>query len=579
VRLSRRAGITLLAAALAAGCVGLPARPGRSQAEGFPAPVRARRSMVASASGPASDVGAEVMRGGGNAVDAAVAVGLALAVTFPSAGNLGGGGFMVLRMADGRATAIDFREMAPARASRDMYVGPDGKLIPEASLVGYRAPGVPGTVAGLSLALERYGTRKWADVVAPARKLAQEGFVVTHAVSQSLRRAEVLSRFPESRRIFQRDGRPFEEGERFKQPDLAATLLRIQQRGPREFYEGKTADLLAADMQANGGLITREDLRAYRAVERKPVRGTYRGHELITMPPPSSGGIALLEMLNILEHVDTAALRGLGYNSSARYHLLIETMRRAFADRAEFLGDPDFVKVPVTGLTSKAYAAGLFRAIDRSRATPSTAVKHGEPAPHESPETTHYSVVDEAGNAVAVTYTLNTSYGSGVTVRGAGFLLNNEMDDFAAKPGEPNVFGLIQGERNAIAPRKRPLSSMTPTLVLKDGKLLFAIGSPGGPTIINTVLQVVSNVVDHQMNLMQAIAAPRIHHQWLPDVVRHEPLGLSRDVLEALRARGHRLTDQPSYIGDAQGVMIEPGTGTRLGASDPRNPDGRSAGY
>jgi gamma-glutamyltranspeptidase/glutathione hydrolase len=531
--------------------------------------------MVASASRHASEVGVEVLRRGGNAVDAAVAVGLALAVTYPQAGNLGGGGFMVIRTADGQATVIDYRETAPAAARRDLYLDAQGNVIPEASTVGHRAVGVPGTVAGLAMALEKHGTRPWRELAEPARRLAAEGFPVSYHLAGSLRESRLLARFPESHRIFQRDGRPFEEGEVFRQPDLARTLRRIKERGPREFYEGRTAELLAAEMKAGGGLITPEDLKEYRPVERRPLRGTYRGYEIITMPPPSSGGVALLEMLNILERYPLA---GMGHNSTERYHLLIEAMRRAFADRSELLGDPDFVRVPVRGLTSRAYADERAKSIDPARATPSAEVRAGSPAPYEPVETTHFTIVDGAGNAVANTYTLNGAYGSGVTASGTGVLLNNEMDDFTSKPGVPNLFGLIQGEQNAIAPRKRPLSSMTPTIVTRNGRLAFALGSPGGPTIINTVLQVTLNVIDHRMNIQQAVSTTRIHHQWLPDQVRHEPFGLSPDVVRALEARGHRFAS-PSYMGDAEAVMIDPETGFRLGASDPRNPDSAAVGY
>lgn len=544
---------------------------------GRPLPVRARQGMVATASAPATRVGVEVLRQGGNAVDAAVAVGLALAVTYPTAGNLGGGGFMLVRMADGRTAALDFREAAPLGAHRDLYLDKAGNLVPDASTVGHLAAGVPGTVAGLSLAREKFGTRPWGDLVEPARRLAADGFPVSYALARSLRGTRgLLERFPESRRIFLNDGRFYAEADTFRQPDLAATLQRLKDEGPREFYEGRTAELIAADMKANGGLITREDLKQYRPATRLPLRGSYRGHDLLTMPPPSSGGIALLEMLNILSHVD---LGRMGFDSSEKYHVVIEAMRRAFADRAEFLGDPDHVRVPVRGLTAPEYAEGLFRGIDPKRATPSARVGHGDPAPFERSETTHYSVVDAQGNAAAVTYTLNGSYGSGVTVKGAGFLLNNEMDDFTSKPGAPNAYGLIQGEANAIAPRKRPLSSMTPTMVLKDGKLLYVYGSPGGPTIINTVLQVTLNLVDHGMNLQQAVNAPRIHHQWLPDTVSHEPYGLARDVLEALKAKGHTFAETPRYMGDVEAVMIDPESGMRLGASDMRSADAEAAGY
>ncbi|MGV3720186.1 MAG: gamma-glutamyltransferase [Actinomycetota bacterium] len=548
--------------------------PARSQARP-PEPERGRRVMVATASDLATRVGVGILRKGGNAVDAAAAVGLALAVTYPIAGNLGGGGFLLLRTADGKTVAIDYREVAPARSRRDLYLDATGKVIPNASTTGYLAVGVPGTVAGLGLAVERYGKLKWRDVVEPARKLAAEGFPVSHTLARTLK-ASKLDQFRESRRIFLRDGKPYAEGEVFRQPDLARTLERLRDLGPREFYEGRTAELLAEDMRRHGGLITRQDLRSYKPVVRVPVRGTYRGYDVVTMPPPSSGGVALIQMLNMLERYDVDSL---GNGSSAKAHVLTEVMRRAFADRAEFMGDPAFVKMPIRGLTSKRYAADLVKGIDLKKATPSTQVKAGRPAAYESPQTTHFSVVDAQGNAVSNTYTLNTAYGSGVTATGTGVLLNNEMDDFTSKPGVPNAFGLIQGEANAIQPGKRPLSSMTPTLVLKNGKLVLVVGSPGGPTIINTVLQTVVNVIDHRMNLRQAVSEPRIHHQWLPDTLQHEPFGMPRDVADALRRRGHQLAPEARYIGDVQAVMVEPGTGFRLGFSDPRSPDGLAAGF
>ncbi|QUV86107.1 gamma-glutamyltransferase [Chloracidobacterium aggregatum] len=539
-------------------------------------PVRARRAMVASSSSFASQVGVKILQEGGNAVDAAVAVGLALAVTFPVAGNIGGGGFMLIRMADGRTTAIDYRETAPARASRNMYLDANGNPIPEKSTLGYAAVGVPGTVAGFDLALRKYGRLKWAQVVAPARRLAQEGFPVSYAFSRGLRMAERLDRFPDSRRIFRRDGNYYAEGEVFRQPELAATLARLEKRGPREFYEGETARRIAAAMAANGGYITLDDLKNYRPVEREPLRGTYRGYEIITFPPPSSGGIVLLNVLNQLEGDNLAAL---GAGSAEASHLLIEAMRRAFADRATLMGDPDFVTVPVAELISKDYARARRATIDPQRATPSADIRPGLDAPvSEASETTHFTVVDTEGNIVTNTYTLNGPYGSGVTVPGTGILLNNEMDDFAAKPGAPNYYQLVQGEANCIAPGKRPLSSMTPTIVLKEGRPWFAIGSPGGPTIISTVVQVVINIIDHRMNLQQAIDAPRLHHQWLPDVVMWEPYGMTADTRRALEAKGHRLDIVPRYNGDAEGVMIDE-TGIRLGASDPRNPDALAVGY
>lgn len=543
-------------------------------------PVRGSKGMVSSVSEIASRVGVDVLKQGGNAVDAAVAVGLALAVVWPSAGNIGGGGFMVIRMADGRTTAIDYREMAPAAAHRNVYLDEKGEYIKESSQYGHRAAGVPGTVAGLSLALEKYGRLKWATVIEPARRLAAEGFPVWYQLERSLKGASTqLSRYPETKRIFLRDGKPYETGEIFRQPELAAVLTRLKSFGPRDFYSGRTARLLEAAMKRAAGTgtpwMTVEDLKNYRAVERTPLRGNYRGYEVITMPPPSSGGIAMLAMLNILERYD---LKGMGAGSSAALHLQVEAMRRAFADRAEFLGDPDFVKVPVAGLTSRAYAARQAATIDPLRATPSTAIGHGDPVPYESEETTHFTVVDGDGNVVSNTYTLNDGYGNKITVEGAGFLLNNEMDDFAPKPGSTNFYGLIQGEANAVAAKKRPLSSMTPTIVLRDGELQFAVGSPGGPTIINTVTQIIVNIIDFGMNIQQAIDWPRLHHQWMPDEIRYEPLGINPDTLRRLQEMGHRFAATPRPIGDAEGIMIEEKTKIRLGGSDPRL-DGKSVGY
>ena len=541
-------------------------------------PARARHGMVASTSEIASRVGVEIMQRGGNAIDAAVAVGLALAVTWPPAGNIGGGGFMMIRRANGDTEVVDYRERAPLAASRDMYLDKNGDVIKGASTVGYKAAGVPGTVAGLSLALKRHGKLKWSDVIEPARKLAADGFTMSYHLARNLQGTEtkkLLAQFPDSNRIFLRDGKYYEEGERIVQPELAATLARIKEKGPREFYEGKTAQMIAEDMKANGGLITEQDLKQYEPTVRKPLVGTYRGYEIVTMPPPSSGGAALLEMLNILEHYK---LTELGPGSSDTIHLLVEAQRRAFADRAEFMGDADFVKVPVEGLISKKYAADLAKTIDPERATPSEKVRAGKPAVYESTQTTHFTVIDEEGNVVSNTYTLNGGYGSGVTARGTGVLLNNEMDDFTSKPGVPNAYGLLQSENNAIAPRKRPLSAMTPTIVLKDGKVWFAIGSPGGPTIINTVLQVIVNVIDFGMNIQQAIDAPRFHHQWMPDRLDSEPLGINRDTRAALEKKGHVFAERPRHMGDAEGVMIDPKTGMRLGASDPRS-GGVPVGY
>ena len=544
-------------------------------------PVRAKHGIVASTNGVASSVGVDVMKRGGNAVDAAIAVAFALAVTHPAAGNLSGGGFMMIRLNNGKTTAIDYREMAPAAATRNIYLDKEGKLIQGegGSLEGYRAAGVPGTVRGMELALKKYGSGKltWSQLIEPVRRLAANGFEVTYSLARSLRSSkDYLSKYPETRRIYLKEGDFYNEGEIFKQPDLAATFARLQQGGPNEFYEGETARLIVNDMKRNNGLMTLEDLRGYVAKERAPLRGVYRGHEIISMPPPSSGGAVLIEMLNILEGYDLGKLDA---NSSERYHLMAEAMRRAFADRAEYMGDSDFVKVPVAGLIDKAYAAKLRSNISTERASTSAEVRAGRPAGYESEETTHFTVVDAEGNAVANTYTLNNSYGSAAVAKGTGMLLNDEMDDFAAKPGTPNMYGLIQGERNAVAPRKRPLSAMTPTIVLrKDGSFWFTVGSPGGPTIINTVLCVITNVIDFDMNIQQAIDAPRIHHQWLPDELVGEPLGLSGDTQKALASRGHALAKQRT-LGDAEGIMIEEKTGVRLGATDPRRSDGAAIGY
>ena len=564
-----RPQILLVAGLITALLPGLPSAASRQ-------PVRAQHGMVASTSEIASRVGVEIMQRGGNAVDAAVAVGLALAVVWPFAGNLGGGGFMMIRRADGSTEIVDYREKAPASATRDMYLDKSGKVIGGESTIGYKAVGVPGSVAGLALAEQRHGRLKWADVVEPAIRLAADGFTLNNITSGGIKNtAKLLSRFPDSNRIFLRGGNYYKEGETLVQPELAATLKRLKEQGPREFYEGETARLIVEDMKANGGLISAGDLKEYQPAIRKPITGSYRGFEIVTMPPPSSGGAVLIEMLNMLEHYNLAEM---GQNSSDELHLLTEVMRRAFADRAEFMGDADFVKVPISGITSKKYAEELLKTIDPAKATPSSAVKAGAPTGYESTETTHYTVIDAEGNVVSNTYTLNNGFGSGVTARGTGVLLNDEMDDFTSKPGVPNGFGLLQGEANAIAPGKRPLSAMTPTIVLKDGKAFFAIGSPGGPTIINTVLQVILNVIDFKMNLQQAIDAPRFHHQWMPDEIRWEPYGLNRDTRLLLEQRGYAFATRPSSMGDAEGIMIEPETGMRLGASDPRS-GGASVGY
>ena len=576
---------TLVALIVLAATASLPLntyRPMSSVLAASREPVRARHGIVASTNEVASQVGVDIMKRGGNAIDAAIAVAFALAVTHPAAGNLGGGGFMMVRLKDGRATAIDYREMAPAAAHRDVYLDKNGKVIEGegGSIEGYRAAGVPGTVRGMELALKKYGSHRltWSQLIEPARRLAANGFIVTNSLARGLRgNREYLSKYPETKRIYLNNGKFYNEGDLFVQPELGATFARLQRSGPNEFYEGQTAKLIVDDMKRHNGLITMDDMRGYVAKEREPLRGTYRGYDVISMPPPSSGGSVLLEMLNILEGYD---LKKLDWASSDRYHLMTEAMRRAFADRAEYMGDTDFVKVPIAGLIDKKYASQLRSTIDPQRASTSEQVKAGKPVGYESNETTHFTVVDADGNAVANTYTLNNSYGSAVVAKGTGLIMNDEMDDFAAKPGTPNLYGLIQGERNAVAPRKRPLSAMTPTFVLrKDGSLWFTVGSPGGPTIINTVLDVITNVIDYNMNIQQAIDAPRIHHQWLPDELVYEPYGLSGDTQKALAARGHKLVDKPRYLGDCEGIMIEEKTGIRLGATDPRRSDGLAVGY
>jgi gamma-glutamyltranspeptidase/glutathione hydrolase len=540
------------------------------------APVRAAHGMVVATEPRAAEAGLDILKRGGNAVDAAVAVGFALAVTHPLAGNIGGGGFMVVRLAaTGDVKVIDYRELAPAAASETMYQDASGEIAGKDSTIGYRASGVPGTVAGLAQALKKYGTMQLSAVMAPSIRLARDGVELSYFESQSLKTSrKILDRFPETKRIYLRDGNPYEWGDRFVQPDLARTLELIAKYGPSEFYEGETARLIAKDMAANGGTITLDDLKGYQVIERRPIEGEYRGYKIYSMPPPSSGGIALIEMLNMLEPYPLARY---GPGSSRTLHLEAEAMKRAFADRAEFLGDPDFVSIPTRGLTSRSYAQERRSSIDPFIASDSASLGHGNPAPFESEQTTHFSVVDAAGNAVSNTYTLNGGYGSGVTIPGTGILLNNEMDDFSSKPGAPNAYGLIHGKANAIAPRKRPLSAMTPTIVLKDGKLFMVLGSPGGPTIINTVLQTLLNVIDFRMSIQEAVDAPRIHHQWMPDKLTMERIGFSEDVVQALKARGHNV-EARGLIGDCQAIMIDPETGTRLGAADPRL-DGRAVGY
>lgn len=547
---------------------------------GSPSPVRGKHAMVASQHELASKIGVAIMKKGGNAVDAAVAVGLALAVVYPEAGNIGGGGFMLIRKRNGETHAIDYREMAPKAAGRDIFVDKDGNVIKGegSSTIGYRASGVPGTLAGFELAFKKYGSGRvsWSEVVRPARLIARDGYVLSYRLAQLFKSyKESLSKFDESRRIFLGGGTFYEEGDLFRQPDLARTLLRIEQGGAREFYTGITARMIADDMRAHDGLITLDDLKNYKAKERTPVRGSYRGYEIISMPPPSSGGIVMLEVLNMLEGYD---IRKMQHNSSAKYHVLAESMRRAFADRAEFMGDPDFTDVPVAMLTDKKYAVQRRSSIDLTRASTSREVGHGNPTGGESMDTTHFTVADREGTVVANTYTINDLYGSRVTAKGTGVLLNDEMDDFAARPGRENMYGLIQGERNSVQPGKRPLSSMTPTMVLrKDGTVWFALGGRGGPRIISAVMQSVINVIDFDMDIQEAIDAPRIHHQWFPDELMYEPYGMSPDTLSILAGFGHKFVDKPGNIASATGIMIDE-RGVRLGAIDSRS-DGLAVGY
>jgi gamma-glutamyltranspeptidase / glutathione hydrolase len=518
-------------------------------------PVHAKHGMVVAREMHATNAGEAVLEAGGNAIDAAVAVAFTLAVTHPSAGNLGGGGFMLIRLADGHSTFVDFRERAPNSASRDMYVDPATGKVTGDSVVGYRASGVPGTVRGFEFAHEKYGKRPWKELVEPAVRLAHEGFPVSWGLSQSLQAkaaSEKLGRFPDSKRIFLNDGAFYQPGDLLKQPELARTLERIRAHGAKDFYEGETAHLLAADMKEHGGPLTLEDLRDYKVIERKPLEGTYKGYGILTSPPPSSGGVGILQMLGMLEGTDYAKE---GAGSAWALHYEAEAMRRYFADRADRLGDPDFQKVPVSALLNPAYISKLRESIDPNKATPSAQVHPGDISAYESTETTHFSIVDGEGNAVSVTYTLNAGFGSGVTAHGLGFLLNDEMDDFASKPGEKNLYGLIQGEANAIAPHKTPLSSMVPTMVTKDGKLYMVLGSPGGPMIINSVLQVILNVIDFGMNMQEAVDQPRIHHQWMPDTLSVEK-AVSPDTIDLLKQRGHSIRLVPQ-MGEVAGIRID----------------------
>jgi gamma-glutamyltranspeptidase / glutathione hydrolase len=551
-------------------------------------PVHARHGMVASSSALASKAGVEVMKEGGNAIDAAVATGFALAVVHPQAGNLGGGGFMLIRLRDGATHFIDFRETAPGKATATMYQDASGQVIRGLSTVGYKAIGVPGSVKGLVYAEEHFGKLGLARVMAPALRFAREGYALGYGDARLMDRDPRLGEFPDSRRIFQNGGKGWHQGDVFRQPELARTLERIE-RHPDTFYTGRMARQLADYIQKGGGIITAQDLADYRVIDRQPMTGTYRGLTVISSPPPSSGGIVLIELLNILEGYD---LKAAGLDSAASIHLITEAYRRAFFDRAEFLGDPAYTHSPMMLLLDKRYAAAWRSSILPEDASPSLSLKRPtlfpqltryaaahpllQPAP-QSHQTTHYSVVDAQGNAVAVTTTLNAWYGSGVTAGHLGFLLNDEMDDFDSKIGVPNMFGILQGSANAIGPGKRPLSSMNPTMVLKGRKLWLVLGSPGGPTIITTVANILIDVADYGLNIQQAVAAPRFHQQWMPDVLFMEPSRFSPDTLRLLAAHGYHIVYGDR--GDAECIEVDPITGERLGASDPRTEGARAVGY
>jgi len=540
-------------------------------------PVYAQNGMVSAQEAAAAQVGLDILEAGGNAVDAGVAVAFALAVTLPRAGNLGGGGFMIVHDAEsGETKAIDYREMAPASADRDMFLDDEGNADSNLSRFTGLATGVPGTVAGMQMALDEYGSMTLAEVIQPAIELARDGIDVTPGLADSLKGLESrLKKWPASEAIFYKEGGGFyEPGERLVQDDLAATLQKIADEGPAGFYEGDVAEAISASVTDAGGRITVEDMANYTPVLRDPVKGDYRGYEIVSMPPPSSGGAHIVQILNILEEYP---IGWLGHNSADTIHLMAEAMKRAYADRSEYLGDSDYVDVPLAEITSKDYAEAIRGEISLNVATPSSTIKPGDLAPYESNETTHFSIVDKDGNAVSNTYTINFSYGSGMVAEGTGVLMNNEMDDFAAKPGVPNAYGLIGGDANAVEGGKRPLSSMSPTIVMKDGEVFLVTGSPGGSRIITTTLQVIMNVIDHGMNVAEASTAPRIHHQWLPDEIRIED-GISKDTRAILEQRGHAISPQ-SVMGSTQSIMVDKEAELLFGASDPRRVDAATVGY
>ncbi len=533
------------------------------------APVWGPRGLVATVSPLASEAGASVLRQGGNAADAAVAVGFALAVTWPAAGNLGGGGFALVRSQDGKSNFIDYRETAPAAADKNFYLDAKGEVIPGASTTGYRAVGTPGTVAGMALLHKKYGKLPWKKVIEPARRLTVEGFIVDESFVSMLESAkDRLSKFPGSKHIFLKDGKGLKVGDRFVQAELGWSLTQIQKSGESAFYTGTIAQRLISAIQKGGGVMTLDDLKDYKAVERSPLEGRYKDYQIITAPPPSSGGALLLAMLGMLEKDDLASH---GFGSAAYKNLLIETMKRAFADRSEWFGDPDFVQNPLQKFLDPAYLAQRRAGINLTKATASQEIKPGDFADKESTETTHYTVVDAQGMIISNTYTLNGSFGSGVTADGTGILLNNEMDDFSSKPGSPNMYGLLQSDRNAIAPKKRPLSSMTPTIILEGGKPILALGSPGGPTIINSVFQVTLNALVFDMNIQAAIDAPKLHHQWMPDRILYEPFGVNPDTRKIMQGMGHNFGDRSFQFGDVQAVYFDKKRQQWSGGSDSRH--------
>ncbi len=533
-------------------------------------PFRARHALVVSGETNASEAGLSVLKRGGNAMDAAVAMGFVLSVTHSGMCGLGGGGYILLRMADGRTDFFDFREQAPGRSTREMFLDASGKLSPD-SLIGWRAAAVPGNVKGFEAAHRRFGTRPWPEMLQPAIKIAAQGYPLTYGRAQAFRNSSSLAKDPESRRIFLNGGRFYEPGDTLVQPELSHTLERVAKGGSNEFYEGETAHRLADAMATHGGLITPADLKIFNVSERQPLVGEYRGYEVITASGSSSGGVGLLQMLGVLEG---SGYEKSGAGSAASIHFIAEAMRRFFANRSDHIGDPDYFKTPFKALLNKEYIASLRASIDPDHATPSSKVRPGQFTSREGSDTTHYAVVDAAGNAVAVTFTLNGQFGSGVTVPGLGFLLNNNMDNFAADPGKTNQYGLVQGEANAIQPHKRPVSSMTPTIVLKGGKLFMVVGTPGGPTIMNSVLQALVNVVDFQMNAQDAVSAPRIHHQWYPDKLFMEP-GFSPDTIALLKARGHDVEIKGSN-NDMNMILVD--GDWMQGGIDPRR-EGKAAGY